>query len=58
MLYVKGDALEHMTRSWPVLFFSKAVLSVLPIQMVAFGTLGAIWGYWMAVQYAHWRKHG
>ncbi len=58
MLYVKTDTMEHLVRNWPVLFFSNSILSVLPIQMVAFGCLGAIWGYWIAMQYSHWRQHG
>lgn len=58
MLYVKADTMEHLVRNWPVLFFSNSVLSVLPVQMVAFGSLGAIGGYWMAMRYAHWREHG
>ena len=58
MLYVKADTMEHLVRNWPVLFFSNTVLSVLPVQMVAFGSLGAIGGYWMARRYSHWREHG
>ncbi len=58
MLYVKADTMEHLVRNWPVLFFSNSVLCVLPIQMVAFGSLGAIGGYWMAMRYSHWRVHG
>ena len=58
MLYVKTDTMEHLVRNWPVFFFSNSVLSVLPIQMVAFGSLGAIGGYWMAMRYSHWREHG
>jgi len=25
--------------------------------MVAFGTIGSIAGYWMAIRYDYWRKH-
>lgn len=56
--YVKQDALEHLVRHWPGGFFSNAVVSILPVQMVAFGTLGSIAGYWLAVRYNYWRKHG
>jgi hypothetical protein len=58
MLYVKADTMEHLVRNWPVLFFSNSVLSVLPVQMVSFGSLGSIGGYWMAMRYSHWREHG
>ncbi|MHC4624364.1 MAG: hypothetical protein ACYS4W_10745 [Planctomycetota bacterium] len=56
--YVKKDALEHLVQHWPAVFFSNSTLSILPVQMVAFGTLGSIAGYWLAVRYNYWRKHG
>ena len=46
-----------LVQRWPAAFFSNAVVSILPVQMVAFGTLGSIAGYWMAVRYRYWRKH-
>ena len=52
----RGDVLEHMSSSWPAAFYSRAIISVLPIQMVAFGTLGSIIGYWWAVRYMCWRR--
>jgi len=56
-IYVKQDVLQHLIQRWPAAFFSNAVISILPVQMVAFGTLGSIAGYWMAVRYIYWRKH-
>jgi hypothetical protein len=56
-VYVKPAMLEHSCRYWPGVFFVNPVLCVLPVQMVAFGVLGSIWGYWMAVRYSCWRKH-
>ncbi|MHC4172690.1 MAG: hypothetical protein ACYTBX_05595 [Planctomycetota bacterium] len=56
-IYVKQDVLQHLVQYWPAAFFSNAVISILPVQMVAFGTLGSIAGYWMAVRYNYWRKH-
>ncbi len=55
--YVKQDVLQHLVKHQPGAFFSNAVISILPVQMVAFGTLGAIAGYWLAVRYNFWRKH-
>jgi len=55
--YVSQDVLQHLVGHWPAVFFSKAVTSILPVQMVAFGTLGSIAGYWLAVRYNYWRKH-
>jgi len=53
--YVKQ--VQYLVQYWPAVFFSNAVVSILPVQMVAFGTLGSIAGYWMAVRYGYWRKH-
>ena len=55
--YSKQDVLQHLSLRWPAAFFSHAVISILPIQMVAFGTLGSVAGYWMAVRDNYWRKH-
>jgi hypothetical protein len=55
-LYAKQNLLEHLLESWPATFFSNSVISILPIQMVAFGTLGSIAGYWLAIRYSFWRK--
>lgn len=54
---VKPDTLQHLVAHYPSAFFPNAVTSILPVQMVAFGTLGSIAGYWMAVRYDFWRKH-
>jgi len=56
-IYVKQDVLQHLVQQWPAAFFSNTVISILPVQMVAFGTLGSIVGYWSAVRYNYWRKH-
>jgi len=55
--YGKQDVLQHLSSNWPAVFFSHAVISILPMQMVALGALGSIAGYWMAVRYKYWRKH-
>ncbi len=49
--------IPYLAQNWPPVFFENSVSSVLPIQMVAFGTLGSIAGYWMSIRYDHWRKH-
>jgi hypothetical protein len=49
--------LQYLVQRWPAVFFSNAIVSILPVQIVAFGTLGSITGYWMAVRYTFWRKH-
>ena len=47
----------YLAQNWPAVFFNNAAASVLPVQMVAFGALGSVAGFWMAVRYDHWRKH-
>lgn len=55
--YVNPELLKYLVGHWPAAFLNKSVLAVLPVQMVAFGTLGAVLGYWLAVRYNYWRKH-
>ncbi len=55
--YAKLDVLQYFVRQWPAAFFTNSVISILPVQIVAFGTLGSIAGYWMAIRYNYWRKH-
>jgi len=56
--YAKQDTLQHLVGRYPATFFANAVISILPVQMVAFGTLGSIAGYWLAVRYNYRLKHG
>jgi hypothetical protein len=58
IVYVKQDTLQHLVGHHPAAFFPNTVASILPVQMVAFGTLGSIAGYWTAIRYDFWRKHG
>ncbi|MCK4912982.1 MAG: hypothetical protein KAS69_00100 [Planctomycetes bacterium] len=55
--HLKGDILQRLVEHYPPQFFSSAVLSILPVQMVSFGTLGAIIGYWLAVRYDWWQEN-
>jgi len=55
-LYIRQGTLEHLVRQWPPVFYSNAILAILPVQMVALGTLGSVAGYWLAVEYGLWRK--
>ena len=54
----KQDVLEHMVQTWPLPFFTRATCAILPVQMVAFAAIGSIAGYWAAIKYTYWRKHG
>ncbi len=53
----KPDLLEHMVKNWPVTFFIRATCAILPLQMVAFATVGSIAGYWLAARAHHTKKH-
>ena len=55
--YGKSTFLTHISSSWPANFFIRPVTAVLPVQMVAFACLGAVWGYWLAVRYHLWRTY-
>jgi len=57
IIYVKQDSFEYLIEQWPAIFFSNTVIAVLPVQMIAFGALGSVAGYWMAFRYDYWRKH-
>jgi len=57
-LYARKDVLLHLNQYWPPVYFSNATVAILPLQIVAFGTLGSIAGYWLAIKYSSWRKHG
>ena len=55
--YGKTEVLTYMSASWPAAFFTYPGAAILPVQMVAFGSIGAVAGYWAASRYKYWRKH-
>lgn len=56
-MHTYAKHVQYLAAAWPAAFFSNATASVLPVQMVAFGALGSVAGYWMAVRFDYWRKH-
>jgi hypothetical protein len=56
-VYYRPDTIRQFAETRPAAFFRHSALSLLPIQLVVLGTLGAILGYWMAVRYDWWRTH-
>jgi len=56
-LYARTPMMETVERYYPATCFPSPVLAILPVQMVAFGALGATAGYWMAVRFEYWRTH-
>lgn len=55
-IYAKQHVLGHIVQRWPANFSTNPAMFILPVQMVAFGTLGSIAGYWLAIRYIYWRK--
>ena len=49
--------LHHLVNNWAPTFSSHSITFILPIQIVAFGAIGSISGYWLAVRYNYWRHH-
>ena len=55
--YAKLEVLELLAINWPPVFFANAITSILPVQIVAFGAIGSIGGYWLAIQFNYWRQY-
>jgi hypothetical protein len=53
----RGDIIQKFAESRPAPLFPHSILAILPVQMVALGTLGSVIGYWLAIRYDFWRQH-
>ncbi len=56
--YYRSDTIQRFAETEPATFFPHAVFAVLPVQLVAFGAIGSVAGYWLALLYDDWREHG
>jgi len=56
-IYYNAKVIQQFAETRPATFFPHTLFAILPIQLVALGTLGSIIGYWLAVRYDWWRKH-
>jgi len=56
-LFARPDIIGPVIRQYPATCLPKAILAVLPIQMVSFGAIGAIAGYWTAVRFEYWKRN-
>jgi len=56
--YGRAELLGYMAENWPAVFFVHATMAILPVQLIAFAAIGSVAGYWLAIKYAYWRKHG
>jgi hypothetical protein len=57
VFYDGAQVLRQFAETRPATSFPHSSLAILPVQLVALGTLGSILGYWLAVRYDWWRKH-
>jgi hypothetical protein len=55
--YCRGSTIERFTEIEPATFFPHASLAIMPLQLVAFGAIGSVLGYWLAISYRYWRTH-
>jgi hypothetical protein len=52
IVYGRYGVLEYFIGRFPPVFFANSILTVFPVQAVAFGAIGAVAGYWLAVKYS------
>ena len=55
--YTSPATMSQIAEKYPAVCLPNAVVSILPIQVTAFGAIGAVTGYWLAIRYRHWRTH-
>ena len=56
-LHGNAQTLRQFAETRPATFFPAGGLAILPVQLIALGTLGSVLGYWIAVRYDWWRKN-
>jgi len=54
LLFARRAVIEHLAENWPAVFYAGCLGPILPIQMVSFGTFGAMAGYWIFTSYKLW----
>lgn len=57
VFYDGARVLHQFAETRPATSFPHSTMAILPVQLVALGTLGSVLGYWLAVRYDWWRKH-
>ncbi len=57
VVHYRTETIGRFAETYPATFFPHSIFAILPVQLVALGTLGSVIGYWMAVRYDYWRKH-
>ena len=57
-VYGNSQTVTKFAETQPATSFPHAIFAILPLQFVAVGALGAVTGYWLAIRYEYWRRHG
>jgi len=55
--YTHTQFMANIAQHLPAVCLPSVLLAALPVQMVSFGTLGTIIGYWLGIRYQYWRIH-
>lgn len=48
---INSQELQHLVKTWPIDFYPHTIYAILPIQYAPFSVLGAMTGYWIAIQF-------
>jgi hypothetical protein len=57
IVHYRSQTIQRFAETYPATFFPHSIFAVVPVQLVALGTIGSVLGFWMAVRYDWWRKH-
>jgi hypothetical protein len=56
--YTNDGVIQHLAGNWAADYFNTSSAAVLPLQMACLACMGSVAGYWFAISFLHWRKHG
>lgn len=57
LLLARPTVMAAVAQDYPASCLPSAILAALPVQMISFGSLGAIAGYWTSIRFEYWRRH-
>ncbi len=55
-LDLSPELMRTLIQRWPEAYYTTSSLTIMPVQILAFATLGTVAGYWTAVKYEFWRR--
>jgi hypothetical protein len=56
-VHTRTTVLAGLAEQYPAICLSNALFGIIPIQLISFGSIGAVIGYWLAIRYRYWRNH-